>query len=100
MAGSGFFKEAGKFLMGEGMSRLKDKVDKTVKDLEQKIEIITRKVIKTSILFLMMFIGAMFVLIGFAKYLNEAVPGLAHGLGTILIGAVLIVLALFVRVMK
>jgi hypothetical protein len=95
-----FFKEAGNFLLGEGMSRLKDKVDKTIKDLEQKIEIITKKVIKTSILFLMMFIGAMFILIGFAKYLNETVPSLAHGLGTIIVGAVLIALALFVRVMK
>lgn len=95
-----FFKEAGNFLLGEGMSRLKDKVDKTIKDLEQKIEIITKKVIKTSILFLMMFIGAMFILIGFAKYLNETVPVFAHGLGTILVGAVLIALALFVRVMK
>jgi hypothetical protein len=95
-----FFKEAGNFLLGEGMSRLKDKVDKTIKDLEQKIEIITKKVIKTSILFLMMFIGAMFILIGFAKYLNETVPSLGHGLGTIIVGAVLIALALFVRVMK
>ena len=95
-----FFKEAGSFLLGEGMSKLKDKVDKTIKDLEQKIERATIKVIKTSILFLMMFIGAMFILIGLAKYLNETVPGLAHGLGTMLIGAILIVLALFVRVMK
>jgi hypothetical protein len=47
-----------------------------------------------------MFIGAMFILIGLAKYLNETVPGLAHGVGTILIGVILIVLALFVRVMK
>ena len=95
-----FFKEAGNFLLGEGISKLKDKVDKTIKDLEQKIEIITKKVIKTSILFLMMFIGGMFILIGLAKYLNETVSGLGHGLGTILVGAVLIVLALFVRIMK
>ncbi len=100
MAKGKFFKEAGSFLLGEGMSRLKDKVDKTINDLEQKIEIITKKVIKTSILFLMMFIGAMFILIGFAKYLNETVAGLNHGLGTIVVGAVLIALALFVRVMK
>jgi len=95
-----FFKEAGNFVLGGGMSKLKDKVDRTINDLEQKIEIITKKVIKTSILFLMMFIGAMFILIGFAKYLNETVPAFNHGLGTMLVGAVLIVLALFVRMMK
>ena len=97
---AGFFKEIGKFFLGEGITKLQEKVDETFKKVEQKIEIITKKVIKTSILFLMMFIGAMFILIGFAKYLNETVSGLAHGLGTILVGAILIVLALFVRIMK
>jgi uncharacterized membrane protein len=97
---AGFFKDIGKFLLGEGMSRLQEKVDETVKRVEQKIEIITRKVIKTSILFLMMFVGMIFVLVGLAQYLNATVPGLAYGLGTVLVGAILIVLALFARAMK
>lgn len=95
-----FFKEIGKFLLGEGLSTLKKTVNSTIKNVEEKIERATLKVIKTSILFLMMIMGALFILIGFAKYLNETVPGLAHGLGTILIGAILIVLAVFVRIMK
>jgi Na+/H+-dicarboxylate symporter len=95
-----FWNEIGKFLLGEGMSKLKEKVDKTIKDVEQRIERVTIKVIKTSILFLMIAIGVLFVLVGLAKFLNETVPGLAHGVGTMLIGAVLIVLALFVRIMK
>src|SRR4030042_3845766 len=95
----GFFTGIGKFLLGEGMTKLKEKVDRTMQDLEKRIERATIKVIKTSVLFLMMIVGMLFILIGLAKYLNETVPGLAHGLGTILIGAVLIVLALFVRIM-
>jgi len=95
-----FFKDLGNFLLGEGLSSLKKTVDKTIKDVEHRIERATIKVIKTSILFLMMIIGIIFILVGLAKYINETVPGLAHGLGTILIGAILIVLALFVRAMK
>jgi protein-S-isoprenylcysteine O-methyltransferase Ste14 len=95
-----FLNEIGKFLLGEGMSKFKEKVDRTINDIEQRIERATIKVIKTSILFLMMTVGLLFMLIGFAKFLNETVPSLAHGLGTVLIGAILMVLALFVRIMK
>ena len=95
-----FFKEIGNFLLGEGMSKLKENVNKTIKDVEQRVERATIKVIKTLTLFVMMLIGALFILIGLAQYLNEIVPGLRHGLGTVLIGAILILLALFVRWMK
>lgn len=95
-----FFKDLGKFLVGEGLGSLKKTVDKTVKDIEVKVERATIKVIKTSVLFLMMAVGALFILIGLAKYLNETVPAFDHGLGTILVGAILIVLGLFVRMMK
>ncbi|HJX06313.1 MAG TPA: hypothetical protein VJ461_06400 [Candidatus Nanoarchaeia archaeon] len=95
-----FLNEIGKFLLGDGINKLKDKVDKTIKDVEQRVERATIKVVKTLTLFVMMLIGALFVLIGLAQYLNETVPGLKNGLGTVLIGAVLLVLALFVRLMK
>jgi len=95
-----FLKDIGKFLLGEGITSLKKTVDKTIHDIEERVEKATIKVIKTSVLFLMMTVGVLFLLIGLAKYLNETIPGLAHGLGTILIGGVLIVLALFVRLMK
>jgi len=94
------FKDILGFLAGEGLSTLKKTVDKTIKDVEERVERATIKVIKTSILFLMMVVGFLFILIGLAKYLNETVPGLAHGIGTMLVGGILIVLALFVRVMK
>ena len=95
-----FFKEIGKFLLGEGITSLKKTVDKTIKDVEERIEKATIKVIKTSILFLMMIVGVIFILVGLANYLNENVRALNDGLGTVLIGAILIVLALFVRIMK
>jgi hypothetical protein len=95
-----FLKEIGKFLLGEGLSKFTEKIDKTIKDVEKKIEIVTIKVIKTSVLFLMICVGALFMLIGLAQYLNETVPGLRHGLGTVVVGAVLVALALFVRAMK
>ncbi|MBW2990389.1 hypothetical protein KY348_01650 [Candidatus Woesearchaeota archaeon] len=97
---AGFFKEIGNFLLGEGLSTFKKTVDKTIKDIEVKVERATIKVIKTATLFLMIFLGVIFILVGLATYLNENVRALNDGLGTILIGAVLIVLALFVRVMK
>ena len=95
-----FWKDVAGFLAGEGIKGLKSTVDKTIKTVEEKIERATIKVIKTSILFLMMIIGVIFALVGLAQYLNNTVSGLANGLGTILIGAILIVLALFVRIMK
>lgn len=95
-----FFKDIGGFLLGEGVKNLKKTVDSTIKNVEERIERATIKVIKTLVLFLMMFIGVIFALVGLAQYLNNTVPGLANGLGTILIGAILILLALFVRVMK
>jgi len=95
-----FLKEIGKFLLGEGLNKFTEKIDKTIKDVEKKIEIVTIKVIKTSVLFLMICVGALFMLIGLAQYLNETVSGLSHGLGTIVVGAVLVALALFVRAMK
>ncbi len=86
--------------MGEGVSTIKKKVDKTIKNVEERIEVATKKVIKAMALSLMLFLGIIFALVGLAQYLNNTVSGLRDGLGTILIGAVLIVLALFVRVMK
>jgi len=100
----GFFKDLGSFLAKEGINKtvdnIKKKVDTTISDVEKKIEIITVKVIKTSILFLMMVTGGLFMLVGLAQYLNETISTLGHGLGTVLVGAILIVLALFVRIMK
>jgi protein-S-isoprenylcysteine O-methyltransferase Ste14 len=97
---AGFLNDIGKFILGEGVSKLKAKVDETIKNVEVRIERATVKVIKTSILFLMMLVGIIFLLVGLAQYLNATVPHLAHGLGTVLVGAILIVLALFVRIMK
>jgi len=95
-----FWKDLGGFLVGEGVSTIKKKVDKTIKNVEERIEVATKKVIKAMALSLMLFLGIIFALVGLAQYLNNTVSGLRDGLGTILIGAVLIVLALFVRVMK
>ncbi|KYK26235.1 hypothetical protein AYK26_05500 [Euryarchaeota archaeon SM23-78] len=99
-----FFKDVVDFLigffMGEGIDKIKKKVDSTIKNVEERIEKATIKVIKTSILFLMMIVGFIFVLVGLANYLNENVYALRDGLGTIVIGAVIILLGLFVRVMK
>lgn len=92
------------FLAGEklyhAVDGIKAKVNETIAEMEKRVERATVKVIKASILFLMMFVGALFLLIGLSQYLNETVPSLAHGLGTVIVGAVLIVLALFARMMK
>jgi protein-S-isoprenylcysteine O-methyltransferase Ste14 len=67
---------------------------------DARIHRATVKVIKASILFLMLFVGLIFMLVGLAQHLNATVPKLANGLGTLLVGAVLIFLALFARLFK
>jgi hypothetical protein len=101
---AGFFQSILGFLSGGGLSgaidEVKHKVEETVEEMEERIRRVTVKVIKTSILFLMMFVGFIFLLVGLAQYLNAVVPKLANGLGTLLIGAVLILMALFARTFR
>jgi hypothetical protein len=100
---AGFFEKITGLLSGPMagvVDNIKQKVDDTIQEVEAKIERATVKVIKTSILFIMMFIGVLFMLIGVSQYLNAVVPKLAHGLGTVLVGAILILLAFFARLFR
>jgi len=99
-----FWKNMMGFVAGEklfhAVDGLKAKVTETIGEMEQRIERATVKALKASLLFLMMFVGVIFLLVGLAQHLNATVPNLANGLGTVLIGALLVLLALFARLFR
>jgi uncharacterized membrane protein len=101
---AGFFKNIIGFLAGEkiyhAMDSIKEKINETIEEMEERIEKATIKVMKASVLYIMIFIGFIFLLVGLSQYLNATVPRLANGLGTVLIGAILVFLALFARLFK
>ncbi len=96
----GFFSKLFGFVAEEAVDVIKGKVEETLIDIETKVERATKKAIKVLVLYVMVFLGAIFMLVGLAKYLNETVPSLAHALGFVLVGACLVVLALFASMMR
>jgi hypothetical protein len=101
---AGFFKGVADWLIGGGLNsavdHIKERVQETIAEMEERIERATVKVMKTLALFFMIAIGLIFMLVGLSQFLNETVPRLAHGLGTVLVGAVLVLLALFAKMMR
>ena len=77
-----------------------DFVHETIEWTEKKVEQITHNVLKSLAIFFITFLGLIFVLVGIAKYLSEVYPSLNHGLGYVVIGAVLIIFALLSRLVK
>jgi ABC-type antimicrobial peptide transport system permease subunit len=79
---------------------VKESVKETMEDVEKRIVKITHNVVKSLVLVVMTLVGAIFALVGLGTYLNETVAGLAHGVGYIVVGAVIIILALFAKLMQ
>lgn len=79
---------------------VKDKVSETVEDVKHKIEEAVEKAIKKVILVFLVFTGLVFGLVGVGIYLSQTTNAFAHGLGFVLIGAVLLLLALFASYMR
>jgi len=91
--------EIGSNLLGDGLrsvaEEIKQKVHETIMMAQQRMEEALKKALKMLTLYIIIFIGFIFVLVGFGKYLSETVPALDHGLGYILVGIVLVIMGLF-----
>lgn len=104
MAKAGFFKK----LFGElsilgfktVVENVKEAVSDTIEQTEKKIEIVVKKVVKTTLIFLIMIIGFIFVLVGLGKYLSETFPQFSHGLGFAVVGLVLIIIGWISRALS
>ena len=99
-----FFKETAGFFMGDSvqsvLSGVKEKVEETIEETQKRIEIITAKVIKALIVFIICAVGVIFALVGFSTYLTETYPAFNHGLGFLVVGGVLILLGLVVKALR
>jgi hypothetical protein len=98
----GFFKSIFSFIAGIGgetiMTTLQEKVSETMDEAEARIERAVKRILTALTLFIILFTGFIFVLVGLAKYLTESVTSLNFGLGFVLVGACLIILALLIKV--
>jgi len=85
-----FFKEFGKSILQNQMDDVKTKV-------KESIEETVDKVVKSLIITFIALVGFVLALAGIAKFLSERVDALSNGLGYLLIGVVLLLLAMFAR---
>ena len=82
------------------VGNLKNAADDAMHDAQKHIEDATIKVLKAISIFIFMMLGFIMALVGLGMYLNETVSSLANGLGTIVVGAVLILLGLTIQFFK
>ncbi len=97
-----FFQGFIDFVVGSGkdvlFDALQEKVSETIDGAEEKLERAIKKILSIVTVFSVIFIGFIFVLVGLSKYLSEAVSGFKFGIGYIVVGAILIMLALLFRI--
>jgi hypothetical protein len=91
--------ELGASILGEGVrtvaDEIKEKVQETIHTAQLRVEETLKHALKVIMLYIIIFIGFIFVLVGFARYLGETMPALDHGLGFVLVGMVLVLMGLF-----
>lgn len=89
----------GSAILGEGVKavaeELHQKVHQTIVETQQRVEHTIHHTLKVLTLYLIIFIGFVFALVGFAVYLNETVPAFENGMGYVVIGMGLIVMGIF-----
>ncbi|MFH1506504.1 MAG: hypothetical protein ABIE94_05980 [archaeon] len=87
------------FLQNLGiMATLKSKVDEFLEDLKERVKESVERMVKSIIIGILVFIGFIFALVGFARYLTETFPGLDHGLGYVVVGLILIFIGIIAKV--
>lgn len=74
-------------------------VKETMDDVQQRVEVTTKRVLKTSALFVLLMIAVLFVLVGLAQA-AQTHYGWLEGTGYIVVGAVLTLLVMLINAMK
>jgi hypothetical protein len=95
-------KGVGRFLDFEMASMIHDvskEVDRTIDHAERTIEEATVKAIKASTVFILIFVGLIFALVGLSKYIGY-VFDLDVGVGYLIIGATLLLLGRFAQAIR
>ena len=100
MVWKGLFKSVAGIFGESIMDDIQEKVDTTLDNAKLKIEIIVEQVLKKLSLFIIVMIGVIFGLTGLAKYLTAKVPSFANGIGYVIVGLFLLLLARFVSYMS
>lgn len=89
---SGIFKSIGAYVTGEAILEAFDGV-------QDRIENTTRRVIKTATLWVIFIVALMFMLWGFGLFLTDYFQWY-NGLGLVVVGAIIMVLALLVKAFR
>ncbi|MFC1648512.1 hypothetical protein ACFL1B_03555 [Nanoarchaeota archaeon] len=74
-------------------------VDRTLENAEKKIERLTHNALKASMMFVLIFLGLIFALIGLAQFITAHYT-FKPGIGYILVGVVLILLGWFAKAVR
>ncbi len=91
---------ASSIFSGSVVEDVKHTVKQTMDDIEKKTLRIVHNTIRSLVVMIMVSIGAIFALVGLSKYLSETVVSLNNGLGFVVVGAALIILATFAKLMQ
>lgn len=95
-----FLKSIGSLLGESFIDDFKVKVDKTMDDVKVSVEQIVEMVIRKTIAFFLLLIGLIFGLVGLSRFLTQRVPAFSDGIGYVVVGLVLILLAWFASYMN
>ena len=82
------------------IGNVKSATHDVVSDARAQVEKATIHVLKSATIFLIMILGFVMTLVGLGEFLNNTVPALAFGLGTVVVGLVLLVLGLVIQFFK
>ncbi|MCA9478666.1 MAG: hypothetical protein KC535_05960 [Nanoarchaeota archaeon] len=108
MAVFSFFKKllSNTFLSGlehavkDTMHEAGTRAEEIIDHAEERATRFMHNLIKGTILFFLGLVGFIFAMVGFGSYLSQTVDGLDKGLGFILLGAVMLILAGFAHFMQ
>jgi len=100
----GIIKWLGDFVSKEVTSDLlggiRNKISETIEETQEKVEKVTKYVIKSLALLMIFFTGLIFLLVGLGQTLEDKVSSLTQGMGFIVIGGVMVLIAIIVKALK
>ncbi len=97
---SGISSIVGDFLLGGAKSKLsstvdeiKEKAEEFIEDAQIRITVLMQELIKKTVNLFLIFLGVIFGLVGVAMYLSTHVDAFAGGVGYIVVGVFILLLA-------